>query len=303
MTNQENNHQMKDSSRQAQNPIYTLPPDDEINFIGLFRILIEQKWLILVLTVLATFVALVIALQATPIYRAEVLLAHVEKGKDSRFSALAGQLGGLASLAGLNTESGGDVEEAIATLKSRNFTYKLIKDENLMQVFFEDAWDEKSKQWFDVDKPPTMWKAYEKFDSIRSVTLDSNTGLYTLSIDWKDPEIAAEWANKLVTRINNKLRHEAISNAEKSVKYLEAELQKTSIIELKESIYSLIEAQTKTKMLANTREEYAFHVIDSAVVPEQKINSRRIIVILGFLIGGFVGVLSAFIRHYFKNNS
>ena len=40
-------------------------------------------------------------------------------------------------------------------------------------------------------------------------------------------------------------------------------------------------------MLANTQEEYAFRVLDSPVVPEEKVRPKRmLIVISGFVIGG-----------------
>lgn len=59
----------------------------------------------------------------------------------------------------------------------------------------------------------------------------------------------------------------------------------------------MIEAQTKTKMLANTQEEYAFRILDKAVVPEEKIRPKRtLIVVLGVMIGLIMGVFSAFLR-------
>jgi uncharacterized protein involved in exopolysaccharide biosynthesis len=300
----------KDSQQKPQNPMppsypYSVqPPDDEINLLDLWKVLVEQKMLIFLFTTIATVVALVYALLATPIYRAEALLAPVINEKGGRLSALDGQFGGLASLAGINLGGGGSsVDVAIATLKSRDFTNRFIEDENLMPVLFEAQWDENNKQWINIEKPPTLWKAYKIFKSILAISQDNKTGLITLAIDWKDPVLAAEWLGKLVARVNNKLRQEAIMESEKSIKYLETELQKTSVIEIKESIYNLIEAQTKTKMLANTQEEYAFRVLDSAVVPEEKFKPKRtLIVVLGFIIGGMMGVFLAFIRRAFTES-
>jgi len=295
MTNQDNNQQQTQNPVPPPYPYYVPPQNDEINLIDLWKTLIEKKKIIIVITIITTLIALIYALLATPIYRAEALLAPVSKERGGRLSALAGQFGGLASLAGINIGAkGGDLEEALATLKSREFTNKFIEDENLMPVLFEKAWDKENKQWINAERPPTLWKAYNKFNLIRVINQGKKSGLITLSINWKDPVLAAEWVGKLVERLNKKLREEAIMGSDKSIKYLEVELQKTSVIEVKESIYSLIEAQTKTRMLANTREEYAFRVIDRAVVPEQKIKPKRaLIVVLGFLFGGIAGVFLA----------
>lgn len=293
----------KDNQQQPQNPLpppypyYAPPQEEEINLLELWKILVEQKKIILFVTIISTLSALAYSLLSTPIYRAEALLAPVAKEKNADLGILAGQFSGLASFAGINV-GGGGVDEAIATLKSRELTYKFIKDEKLIPILFENKWDAVNKQWKRADKAPSLWGAYVMFDkTVRVISRDKKTGLITLSIEWQDPELAARWVDKLVALVNKMLRQEAILGAEKSIKYLEAELQSTSIIEIKESIYNLIEAQTKTKMLANTQEEYAFRVIDSAFVPEEKIKPKRsLIIVLGFVIGGIFGVFIAIIK-------
>ena len=301
MTNKNNNQPPQENPVSPSYAYYTPPQEDEINLMDLWKTLVEQKKLFFVITTITTLIALTYALLATPIYRAEALLAPVSKEKGGQLSALAGQFGGLASLAGINLGGGGgDIEEAIATLKSREFTNKFIEDESLMSVLFEDEWDKARKEWNDIKEQPTLWRAYKKFKLIRVVTQDKKTGLITLSIDWKEPVLAASWVGKLIKRLNDQLRQEAIMNSEKSIRFLEAEIQKTSVIEIKESIYNLIEAQAKTKMLANTQEEYAFRVLDEAVVPEEKSKPKRtLIVLLGFILGFMISILFVFIRQAF----
>ena len=300
MNNQKDNQQAPQNPMPPPYPYYAPPQDDEINLLDLWRMLAEQKKLIFILTAITTSVALAYALLATPIYRAEALLAPVAKEKGGRLSALAGQFGGLASLAGINLGGGGgSVQVAIATLKSRELTYKLIEDENLMPILFENKWNKDIKQWKNKKKPPTIWRAYKKFNLIRAISQDKKTRLIKLSIDWKDPVLAADWAGKLVARVNNKLRQEAIIDTEKSIVFLKNELKKTSNIEVKQSIYSLIEGQTKNKMLANTKQDYAFRVIDKAVVPERKIKPKRaLIVVVGFILGMMLGVFAVFVRRF-----
>ena len=291
-------------------PAYYYPPEEEIDFMELWQVLVENKQLIAKITGACTAIALAVALLTTPIYRAETLLAPVSEEQVSGLAALAGQFSGLSELAGINIGGGGSTEESIATLKSRELTKAFIKEEGLMPILFENDWDAEKKAWkkrwwnfSDGKDGPTAWDAYKLFnEKIRSVKVDKKTTLVTVAIEWEDPELAAKWANKLVKRINQERRQEAIQEAEKSIAYLEQQLMKTGVVEIQQSIYKLIEAQTKTKMVANTREEYAFKVIDSAVVPEEKIKpKRKLIVIMGIILGGMAGVFTAFFRRFLEN--
>lgn len=295
---------------QGQQPVYPppygyYPPEDEINLLDLWKVLVERKRLIFVITMLSTLIAIAVALLMTPIYRAEALLAPVSEEEGNKMGALASQFGGLASLAGINIGGGGGgTEEAIAILKSRDFTNQFIKDMGLMPVLFDDQWDAATKQWRNPEEPPTAWDAFKLFDAMRSVSTAKDSGLVTLAIEWRNPEQAAEWVSQLINRINNKLRNQAIIEADSSIAYLEKELEQTNVVEVKQSFYSLIEAQTKNKMLANTRDEYAFKVIDQPVVPEEKIKpKRKLIVVLGFILGGMLSIFLVLFINFIKNQS
>ena len=130
---------------------------------------------------------------------------------------------------------------------------------------------------------------------------DSKTGLYTLAIDWKDPKLATQWANELVKRINFHQKQAAIDEAKKSIAYLKNQLNETSVVEMRQAIFRLIEAQTKNIMLANVRDEFAFKVIDPAVVPEKPIKpKKKLIAMLGTIVGFMLGVFLAFFIAFVK---
>lgn len=229
-------------------------------------------------------------------------LANEEQTKGG-LSALAGQFGGLASLAGVDLGGGsGTKNEAIATLKSRAFTEKFIKDENLLPVLFEEKWDNENHRWLESDQAtvPSMWSAYELFNGIRSIAEDTKTGLITLRIEWKDPVLAARWANLLVYRVNELLRAGAIDQAQRSIDYLKRELAKTSVVELQQGIYRLIEGQVNRIMLANVRDDYTFRLVDPAVVPMEKVwPKRKLIVVIGGISGFVLGLTLAFLSSLF----
>jgi hypothetical protein len=234
-----------------------------------------------------------------PVYRAEVLLAPVTEEKSEGLGALASQFGDLAALAGVNLGTRKDkTAEYIAALKSRALSVSFIKEANVMPVLYSGKWDEEKKAWKNPGAAPTEWKTFELWDKdIRSVTQDKRTGLVTLAIEWEDPALAAKWANAFVGHVNARLRAEAVDEADRSIAYLEKQLPQTSSVEVQQAIYRLIEAQTKKKMIASTRAEYAFTTIDPAVTPERHARPKKLsVVAAGLLLGLFVAVAFVLMR-------
>jgi len=82
------------------------------------------------------------------------------------------------------------------------------------QFFWDETWDVG-----DPDDVPRLSDAFEKFDDIRTIK-EEDSGLITLSIEWTDPVLAAEWANDLVWRLNERLRSDAITEADETIKFL-----------------------------------------------------------------------------------
>jgi uncharacterized protein involved in exopolysaccharide biosynthesis len=272
------------------------PPEEPIDWAGYWRVLVEQKKLIGIITAATTLIALVIAFVLPPVYRAEVLLAPVSEEKSEGLGALTGQFGDLAALAGVNLGTRKDkTAEYVAALKSRALSVSYIKEANLMPILFASKWSSEKKQWKDSNNPPTEWDAFKLWDEdIRRVNFDRRAGLVTLMIEWTDPALAAKWANELVMQVNKQLRTEAVEEAQKSVAYLEKQLSLTSSVEVQQAIYRLMEAQTKKQMVASTREEYAFQTIDPAVPPQEKASPKRaLIVITALMLGLALGSVAA----------
>lgn len=80
------------------------------------------------------------------------------------------------------------------------------------------------------------------------------------------------------------------------------QIQQTNISEVRGSLFSLIEEQTKKLMLANVREEYIFKVVDPAVIPEEKFKPKRAVILaIALLIGGTIGTFVVLISAGFRN--
>lgn len=261
------------------------------------------RWWIAASTLVFTIGFVTVALVMTPIFRSTAVLVPALPDADIGIGGLGaalGELGGLASLAGVNFASGApQTEEALAVIRSRQFLERFISENELLPVLFPDKWDFERNRWKVAEaERPTPSKAYRYFSKkVLLVTQDKKSKLVTLQIDWRDREQAAIWANELVRRINAEMQTRVIGQSEASIKYLQTEFSRTSEVSIREAISRLMEAQIKQRMVANVTQEYAFRVVDRAMAPDrdEKVSPRRtLMAIAGCLLGltlGIAGVL------------
>ena len=273
-------------------------PDDQMDLLRLWDTVWRSRWLVIGTTLACALGAAGYASVLTPLYTASVVLAQVE---DEPLTGLAGELGRLASLAGIDC-LGRDDSDAVAVLRSRDFVRAFIEEQELMPILFPDAWDEAAGRW-KVEKPPELPQAAGYFVAkVRTVDEDASTGLVTLSIEWRDPELAAAWANMLATRLNEHMRRRALTEAEANVKYLRHEFENTSLVALQQSISGLLENEMQKLMLARGNTEYAFRIIDRAEVPRVKSKPRTtLIVAVATVFGAMLACFVALVRDMVKN--
>ena len=275
--------------------------EDEIELLELIRTLLQAWKTIVGITILCVGLAIAYALYAPEVFKAETLLAPAQEEKSGTSSTLS-QFGGLAAMAGVTIPSGSNTERVLATLETRVFLKKFIEEKKLLPVIFEDFWDAASNSWkLSVDQ-----EAFITEDGISplqgAIELEQDkAGLITLSIFWKDPDVAAQWANDLVKQLNEQLREQAIADSRKRVGYLEQELAKTTLQDMRAVLYNLLESEKQKAMLANVNEDFALEVIDPALAPKTREKpKRKLIVALGGVCGGFLGIFAVFFAQFLQ---
>ena len=297
--------------------------DDELDLKELFWALWKGKWIIVFTTFIFAVGGVLYALSQPNTYRAEAVLASANDSKSGGLAAMASQFGGLASLAGISLGGGGTDSKAIAlaTLQSRQFLNAFIRKYDLLVPLMAgekwvestdtlllnpDVYDEQSGVWLsDADTgkslEPTDWDAYKKFKSILAVSENKDNGLILLSITHFSPTIAKQWVDWLVVDLNAWVKKESLDESRRNISYLEEQIERTSISDMQAVFYQLIEEQTKNLMLAQVQEEFAFKIIDPAVVPEEKVGPKRALVcILAVILGGMLGAGVVLIRFVFS---
>ena len=299
--------------------------DDEIDLRELFSVLWNGKKLIIGITAIFALVSVFYALSIPNQYRATALVSPAQ-GSGGGLSGALGQLGGLASLAGVSIGGGESSEAQVAQeiMRSRGFIEEFISENNLaVEVFAAEGWDMGSNQLeinsdiYDVDSllwvrdapagktaEPSGWELFKKFSGMFSVSEDKKTGMVSISVEYFSPELAKEWVDRLVIGINQHMQSRKLEKVNINIQYLEAQIQKTSIAEMREVFYTIIEEQIKSKMLAEASPEYAFVTVSPAMAPEEKSHPKRaLICILGTLLGGMLATLIVLVRHYAFNGS
>ena len=299
--------------------------DDEIDLRELFGVLWAGKIKIIAITAVFAIASVIYSLSVPNQYKATALLAPAQSDGGGLSGAL-GQLGGLASLAGvsLGGGEGGEAQIAQEIMKSWSYIESFIAENNIaVEVYAAEGWNKLSNElvidddlydtgqqsWLIEDddtgelRPPTSWELFEEFQEKLSVSEDKKSGLVSVSIEYYSPQIAKQWVDMYVEAVNRFMQQRQVDKVTKNITYLQEQIEKTSIAEMQEVFYTIIEEQTKNKMLAEASPEYVFVAVSPSMVPEEKSQPKRaLICILGTLLGGMLSVLLVLIMHYARKS-
>ena len=298
--------------------------EDEIDFRELFNVLWKGKWLILSITTFFSIIAVIYSLSLPNIYQSSTILNPVKNQSGGGQSL--GNLGGMASLAGINLSAqSGDTNSVQALKKIRTLSF--FEDNILPNIFLpdlmameswnsasnvivydKDIYDEVTQTWTrDVKYPQTQApSAQEAFAVYRNqhiqVSTDIDTGFVTLSVKHQSPFIAKAWTDLMVKQLNNFFRIKDKEEAKASVTFLNAQIAQTNFSEIKQVIAQLLQQKTQQLTLIEVSDFYVFEYLDPPAVMERKSEPRRsLICIFGTFLGGLFSILIVIIRHYAFN--
>lgn len=287
---------------------------DEIEFLKLLSLIWKRKWIIVLCGLVFGLAALVVAWNKPNLYTSESLIVSAESSQNNGMSTISNQLGGLASLAGVNLKdnSSNKAKLALNILNSRKFIGDFIESRSILPdlmavdawveatneiVYVDNLYDLESDNWVAFDGGsglPSRQRAIERFKQSLDVNDDKDSGLITISIEHKSPLVAKNWVQWLIEDINQEMRLRDVSEAEMSIEFLTAQISEIKITDIRQVLYNLIEEQTKTIMFANVRDEYIFKIIDPPISPETPSSPKRLlIIVIGSLLGLALGILLA----------
>lgn len=285
---------------------------NDISIADILHAIKRRAILLISITVTCATAGLLYAIFAAPVYSATVIavLADPEEGG---LSSMMGGFASAAALAGINLGESSNEQTYLAILRSQQLADKFIADNNLLPFLFPDRWDESAKSWKNESSfftrwsgeqsaAPTAWQGYQRLQKIRRVEEDAAAGTIKVSFRFKDPALAAKWANDYLALANAEIRNRTVHESSQALDYLNRQAELTKAVGLKDTIYRLVESHLEKIALANARQEYAFRVVDRATPPEERSHPRRkLILALSIFAGIFIGVFVTLIIESFAN--
>jgi len=172
--------------------------DDEINLLDYWRVIVKRKWLIIGLTLICAFSALVYSLMQPKLYKATATIMTVEGGGGGLASALAA----VPFLGGVGGGSGGEAKLA-PILQSATLAMQVAQELDL-EKFFPKLYQ--NPKLTEEEKRKTI--AAKLRGGILS---GSSGGVLGVSMVWSDAENAAEFANRYVEQLGKFLNKRSLN--------------------------------------------------------------------------------------------
>jgi uncharacterized protein involved in exopolysaccharide biosynthesis len=295
--------------------------DDVINLKELLNIILSKKIFLITVTGFFSSIALFFSLTLPNIYQSNALLSPVAQ---SGISASMRSYSGLASLAGISLpQQSGETTVLKATEKINSLSF--FSEYILPKIFLPDlmaveSWDSQSnKIKYDQNKydiktnswirgisypqnvVPSAQESYEIFvKNHLNVSQDKETGFVLISVKHQSPFVAQEWAELIVSQVNNFFREKDRKESETALNYLNSQIAITGFSEIKQAIAELVKQQTQKLTLIEVSDFYVFEYIDPPVVMETTNEpNRNSIFLIGAFIGFIFGLLIILFQHYF----
>lgn len=183
--------------------------DDEISLLEMLQVLWEHKWLLIGSTLGAGVLAAGVTLLMPDYYTATARILPPQQSSSSA-SALLGQLGGLAAAAGGSIGGIRNPNDLyVGMMRSRTVADRLIERFDL-------------KTYFDVESQNLT---QQKLSSASSVSAGKD-GIISVSVEAKDPKLAADLSNAYVEELIRLTGLLAVTEASQRRLFFERQLAK-----------------------------------------------------------------------------
>jgi tyrosine-protein kinase Etk/Wzc len=174
------------------------------------KIIWRRKIMLIALFAASVIVTMAVSMLLPKYYRSEAVILTIapESGglgaalSASPFGgALSGPLGGLSSPA----------DKILVFLKSRTVAEMVVKRFDLLRVFNESKWDTSKGAWKTSEKPPLMEDAVRELGKKVTSFRKSREGSITITVEWKDPKLAAQIANYYVAALAEFMKDKSVN--------------------------------------------------------------------------------------------
>jgi tyrosine-protein kinase Etk/Wzc len=187
----------------------TLPEEEqEIKLLELVQVLVQRKMLIIKICTVSVVAAAIYSMTLPNIYSATARVLPPQKETGGGLSAMLGQFGGVAGLAGGGLGGAGNSDLYLGILKSRSVTDAVIQQLDLAKVF----------------RAPSLEVARRRLEGSLKLQAGKD-GIIAITIEDPDPKRAAAIANSYVEELGKTTVRLNLSKAGTERSFLEKRLE------------------------------------------------------------------------------
>ena len=208
---------------------HPIPAQHRLSLFDCIQIVAARKKKVFLVTVAAALVTVAYTLFLPNIYAARTMILPAQEDK-GLMSAMMGQLGGLASLAGAPVGGSTTADLYVSMLKSESVKDPIIDRFKLMDVY-------RTKYRTDT---------YKALDSNTFISSGKKDGIITITINDRDPKRAAEMANACVEELGKLAVRLNVTGAGQNRAFLEERLG-SARVDLAKAEENLKAFQSKNK--------------------------------------------------------
>jgi uncharacterized protein involved in exopolysaccharide biosynthesis len=267
-------------------------PEDELSLAQFLVTLWKHRRTILVVTAIVTAAGLLNALLASPAYYSQATISVKEYGNGSNTNVLS-QLGGLGGVVAAQLGGGNTSLSQVGIIaKGHELAKSVIVRNDLMPMLFPDQWESGKK------KPSLSRGAEHLRKNVLSVETDIKKNVIQIGIIAEDPVIAKKLVDFYLEALNERIRGDAVVEAQQNRDFLENQLTRVADPILAEKINSLIAVEIEKMMFVSFQ---TIKILDGPMVPLTRSYPKRTkIVVVAFFTGLVLSVFGVFIRRGYK---
>lgn len=184
------------------------PPEEEINLLECWNVIWRRKYLLISLFTVSVTITMVYSFQLPKFYKSVTMV--MTSGSES-----GGLSAALSSLPFAGVLGNGGIQnpadKIMVILKSRTIAEAVIKKFDLLKVFNAKQWDAEKRSWKNPDNHPLMEDAVKQLNTGIVNFTRSKEGDITISVEWKDPQLAAELANYYVFALTDFMKDKSMN--------------------------------------------------------------------------------------------
>lgn len=165
--------------------------------------------MLIALFTIAVAVTTFVSFRMPKFFKSETVIISSSSDSGGLASALSSLplAGMLGSVGGVQTSA----DKLMVVLKSRSTAEAVIRRFDLVKVLFDEKWDKEKNAWKNPTDPPLMADAVKMLSTKVSKFSKNKEGAITISVEWKDPKLAAEMANYYVFALTEFLKDKSMN--------------------------------------------------------------------------------------------